>query len=100
MTVEADISNVPELLDDFDWEDSKLSWTVRLQTESSEQRIAQIFEFAEGLGDLDIQPLMRDLVEVPEAAETAPIVDTAELAAPVEVEEKVLPKPIQRIMST
>ncbi|MBY6122468.1 chemotaxis protein CheA [Mameliella alba] len=53
LTVEADISRIPEF-DAFDPADAFLSWHMRLASSEPETTLHEVFEFVEGLCDLDI----------------------------------------------
>lgn len=54
LSVEADLSGLPEF-DDFDPADAAMSWTLTLDTGESETTLHEVFEFVEGLCDLDIR---------------------------------------------
>ncbi|MFW2545582.1 chemotaxis protein CheA [Primorskyibacter sp. 2E107] len=53
LTAVMDLSHVPEF-DDFDPSDSVLSWTLRLLTAEPETTLHEVFEFVEGLCELEI----------------------------------------------
>ncbi len=53
LTVEADISRIPEF-DAFDPADAFLSWHMRLASSEPETTLHEVFEFVEGLCELDI----------------------------------------------
>ncbi|MFC0161276.1 chemotaxis protein CheA [Mameliella alba] len=53
LTVEADINRIPEF-DAFDPADAFLSWHMRLASSEPETTLHEVFEFVEGLCDLDI----------------------------------------------
>ncbi|KHQ50444.1 chemotaxis protein CheA [Mameliella alba] len=53
LTVEADISRIP-VFDAFDPADAFLSWHMRLASSEPETTLHEVFEFVEGLCDLDI----------------------------------------------
>lgn len=55
LEVTLDTSEVPTL-DDLDPEENYLSWSILLETESSDQAIQEVFEFVDGLCTLDIRP--------------------------------------------
>lgn len=54
--VRADLSRLPDFLT-HDPAEAYLGWTIRLRTESPPDMIRDVFEFAEGLCDLDIVPV-------------------------------------------
>src|SRR5262249_30056016 len=56
-TVTCDSSDVP-LLPQLDAEGAYLTWTIRLETEASEQTIREVFEFVDGDCDLDISEVL------------------------------------------
>jgi two-component system chemotaxis sensor kinase CheA len=77
MSVELDDSALP-LLPDLDPEAAYLAWTVRLRTIADEERIREVFEFAEGDCDLEI------LAEAePGCADEPSPAPVSELPAPV-----------------
>ena len=43
--------------EDFDPQDTRLSWTIELQTEESETHVMEVFEFVHGICDLSIIPM-------------------------------------------
>ncbi|WP_238365939.1 chemotaxis protein CheA [Mesobacterium pallidum] len=55
LEVTLDASEVPTL-DDLDPEENYLSWSILLETESSDQAIQEVFEFVDGLCTLEIRP--------------------------------------------
>jgi len=80
MTVAVDASALPPL-DALDWQESYLAWTVALETDRGEGSIREVFEFVEGLCDLDIREVADEAPEAPPAETTTPP-PPAELAAP------------------
>ena len=60
ISVEADLSNLPNSLDELDWEESHLAWSIDLISDATSEQIASVFEFAEGLCALEISPLLED----------------------------------------
>ncbi|MDT0683861.1 chemotaxis protein CheA [Roseicyclus sp. F158] len=63
-----DISAVPTLWD-LDPEESYLSWAMTLETDVDRDRVAEVFDFVDGVCQLDISP------RSPEAAEAATLED-------------------------
>ena len=57
--VAIDLSSLPDLAD-FDATLPCLAWSIRLTTEESETNIHEVFEFVEGLCDLEIRPVGGD----------------------------------------
>lgn len=53
IAISADMSNIPGP-ESFDWTESYLSWEIKLVSSAPEQKIAEVFEFVEGLCTLDI----------------------------------------------
>lgn len=57
--VSVDANRLPDF-DQFDWQESYLDWTVSIRTDEPEHVIHEVFEFVEGLCELNIAPTMRD----------------------------------------
>lgn len=64
-TVHADLSRLPDF-DTFDWEDSYLGWEILVTTTAPEAALREIFEFAEGLCQLDIQRASEETGDIPD----------------------------------
>lgn len=48
-------------LNDFDFHDNYLSWTIEVDGEASESDIRKVFEFVDGLCELQIEPRLADV---------------------------------------
>ncbi|MGQ0609998.1 MAG: chemotaxis protein CheA [Paracoccaceae bacterium] len=82
--VRADLSRLPEF-SAHDPAEAYLGWTIHLRTDSPLDMIRDVFEFAEGLCDLDIVPLQENAA--PAAAGTAdPLPASAESPPPAQDE--------------
>jgi two-component system chemotaxis sensor kinase CheA len=90
--VELDLSRLPDL-PDFDPAKPSLSWRIRLTSEVEETVIQDVFEFVEGLCDLDIQRKVVDVAPDPEPT-AAVAADEVAQAMPVEQPEVVRPAPV------
>ncbi len=86
LIVEADLSKLPSF-DSFDPNDSVIAWKMKLETSENETTLQEVFEFVEGLCDLQISKT-GESVSLPKAeaptAEPVPTVPIAseELVAP------------------
>lgn len=58
-TVTADLSQVPDDIDNSDWENGYLGWEVLLETPSTEDTVRAVFGFVEDLCAVSIEPLYR-----------------------------------------
>lgn len=89
LDVEIDDHELPSF-DEYDPDIPYLSWKMKLQTESSQAAIEEIFEFVETLCEIDI----RDITETPKSPEAAaPMISIEPLEAVEEplAEKKVAP---------
>jgi two-component system, chemotaxis family, sensor kinase CheA len=106
LTAHCDIKNLP-FLDTFDPEDSYLSWELRLDTESPEAAVKEVFDFVEGDCDLSIAaeqpapqaapPQEMDITAIlRKVREEAPAIAAAAAAAapPAEAEAAPRAKPV------
>jgi two-component system chemotaxis sensor kinase CheA len=59
IAVTVDASELPDSAA-FDWEESYLGWSVTMETDRTEDEVRTVFEFVEGLCDLDIEPARED----------------------------------------
>lgn len=73
LKAEADLSAIPDF-DSFDPSDAVLSWSLRLTTAESETTLHEVFEFVEGLCELD---LAVDETEMPAVAPVPPVEATS-----------------------
>ena len=99
MSVELDLSQLPDLAT-FHPKQSYLGWSMRLLTEESETAITEVFEFVEGLCELEIRPadplvalpgtVATEEPAVPTSA-TAPVVDTPPVRAAAAVKDTAAP---------
>jgi two-component system chemotaxis sensor kinase CheA len=86
LTVEADISRIPEF-DAFDPADAFLSWHMRLASSEPETTLHEVFEFVEGLCELEITidetatPRVERIVEEPDTPDLLPPEALADLAS-------------------
>lgn len=75
LSVETDTSALPEFVV-LDHEIPHLSWSLKLETSEPREKITEIFEFVEGLCDLEIsqEAPLTEFPEIPEVPETdAPV---------------------------
>ena len=70
-----EISNVPSL-DAFDFDESYLTWVIRVEDAASEAEIEDVFGFVEGLCDLTIKP-----IEAPHAEKLSTELEPEQTAA-------------------
>jgi two-component system chemotaxis sensor kinase CheA len=77
LNVKADFENVPEL-STFDFEEGYLDWNLTLHTTETEAAIGDVFNFVEGLCELEIAPVKA--LALPEAETPAAI----QVEAPIE----------------
>ena len=89
LTVEADISELPEF-DAFDPADAVISWSLQLSTSEPETTLHEVFEFVEGLCNLDIA-----VVDAPEQA-----VPVAALSPEPEISAPEAPAVIEHVENT
>ena len=85
-----DIAELPDL-DQIEPEVCYLSWTFVLETSESEEAIHEVFEFVEGLCELDVRE--GNSASVPVAPE---IVATADAAAAADVANAAAPRPAEK----
>lgn len=57
LTVTAKLNNLPDDIDDSDWENSYLKWEIRLNTNEPENIVAAVFSFVDDLCDITINPI-------------------------------------------
>ncbi len=57
LVVNVNLEEVPEDLDESDWESSYLSWVLELETSEGEDVIRAVFGFVEDLCDISIDPM-------------------------------------------
>ncbi len=83
LKVDTDVSNLPELCD-LDPENCYLRWSLTLETEASIDDIRDVFEFVDGLCDLDItEPASSPpTLELPPTADPQPATHPAPTGAP------------------
>ena len=83
LSLVADASNVPDDLEEGDWESSYLKWRLNLKTEEKEDVIAAVFSFVDDLCEITITP--RSSAQEPTLVESAvePIV-----ISPCRIEEE------------
>jgi two-component system, chemotaxis family, sensor kinase CheA len=81
ITVSIDLSALPDIAD-FDATVPCLAWTIRLTTEESETNIHEVFEFVEGLCDLEIRPVGSDGEASPPAPQDVAEAHVMALATP------------------
>lgn len=79
-TVIADTSQVPDDIDESDWENGYLSWDIHLESPATEEAVRAIFGFVEELCTIRIEPLNRAGKEPGNTA--APITANAEVPDP------------------
>jgi len=86
-TATADISQVPDDLDQSDWENGYLSWDIRLESPATEDAVRAIFGFVDDLCTIHVAPLSRNGGE----AESPADVPVSEPDAPEPEPEPALP---------
>ena len=69
LSLVADASNVPDDLEEGDWESSYLKWRLNLKTEEKEDVIAAVFSFVDDLCEITITP--RSSAQEPTLVESA-----------------------------
>ncbi|MBY6116870.1 chemotaxis protein CheA [Mameliella alba] len=93
LSVKADLSRVPDF-DAFDPSDAVLSWHLTLNTGEPETTLHEVFEFVEGLCELEIsvEETSPPVIDLPDAsaAEIA-LPDLPEIVAPVDLSAPVAP---------
>ncbi|MBV7396536.1 chemotaxis protein CheA [Mameliella sediminis] len=93
LSVKADLSRVPDF-DAFDPSDAVLSWHLTLNTGEPETTLHEVFEFVEGLCELEIsvEETSPPVIDLPDAsaAEIA-MPDLPEIVAPVDLSAPVAP---------
>lgn len=58
-TVRADLSQIPDDIDQSDWENGYLSWEILLETPATEEAVQAVFGFVEDLCIITIAPLLK-----------------------------------------
>ncbi len=103
LEAQCDIKNLP-FLDTFEPEDSYLAWELRLDTESPQSAVKEVFDFVEGDCDLAIAPQQAEAPPLPQemditailrkVREEAPAIAAAAAAAaaPVPADAEAAPK--------
>lgn len=56
LDVAVDVSRLPRL-EEMDWQEAYLDWTLSLATEEAEQAVREVFDFVDGVCELQISPL-------------------------------------------
>ncbi len=88
--VELDLSRLPDL-PDYDPAKPSLSWRIRLKSEVEETVVQDVFEFVEGLCDLDIK---REVVEAVSEPAPQPPMPADEVVVAVERTDLARPAPV------
>lgn len=90
--VTLDISALP-VWEEMDPDAAYLRWTIRLRTPESETALHEVFEFVEGLCDLEIRPVAEEGAIVPSAPALDPAPAPEDTPAPVVSAASAAPAP-------
>lgn len=71
-TVKADISQIPDDIDQSDWENGYLTWEIFLETPATDEAVQAVFGFVEDLCTITISPLNRSGGEITNGDAVAP----------------------------
>lgn len=94
LNVELDTSDIPDL-NELEPEDSYLSWRVNLTSDAGRPQVEEVFEFVDGLCELDITEVVPETSASPilPAPAISPIVQVPETAAPAAIAAEPTPEP-------
>lgn len=68
----AHLDNLPDDLDQSDWESSYIFWTIEVETDEREDTIRAVFSFVEGVSDISFEKLNPKETDVLEVLELSP----------------------------
>lgn len=83
LTASVEAGSTLPALDELRVNDALLTWTITLRAQADRAAVAEIFEFVEGLCQLEITDISND-IPVPQATAGAPFVDSVPDVAPAE----------------